>query len=42
MAQKMDNIKTYQSAQAADLLQELDETKGLIMNNVDQVMKRNA
>lgn len=35
MAQKMDNIKTYQSAQTADLLQELDETKGLIMNNVD-------
>ena len=37
--QNMDNIKKFQSY-TAELQKELDETKGLVMDNINAVMKR--
>lgn len=40
IGQKMSNIKLYQNSQAQEIQKDLEEVKNLVMQNIDQVMKR--
>ncbi|CAL5975432.1 Synaptobrevin [Hexamita inflata] len=40
LKRKMEAIKTYQQSQSSEILKEVEEVKGLVMQNIEAVMKR--